>query len=175
MRAAVDGAKGDDGFTLVELLVSLLLFALISLAGVGLIQTMVGVQERTDNRTDRLTTIQRAFVLITADVEQVSQGPFIDDGVLAFTRGSRSGDYPVIYRFAGATLYRETGGGEFPVLEGVQGMALRYWKNDAWTATPFTERDLARPDAVEIVIALAGARGFAGGTVRRVIELPDER
>lgn len=169
-----DATVDSSGFTLVELLVSLLLFALISLAGVGLVETLVGVQQRTEGRSERLSQVQRALYLVTADIEQLSSGPLIDGGTMIFTRSSAVGDYPVVYRFADGALYRQTGETELPILLGVTGMGLRFYKNSAWTSTPVTPEDIARPKAVELTLELAPQPGQTAGPVRRVIELPDE-
>ncbi|MGB3738435.1 MAG: prepilin-type N-terminal cleavage/methylation domain-containing protein [Pontixanthobacter sp.] len=168
-------SSGDSGFTLVELLVSLLLFALISLAGVGLVETVIGVQQRTETRAERLSEIQRALYLLGADIEQLSSGPLIENGSLLFTRGSAAGDYPVVYRYADGMLYRQAGTRELPMVAGVGGLSLRFFKNGAWTNTPFTQDDMARPKAIELTLQLAPLPGQTAGPVRRVIELPDER
>ena len=175
MTPNVRPASGESGFTLVELLVSLALFALISLAGVGLIETIIGVQQRTENRAERLSEIQRALYLLNADIEQLSSGPLIEDGSLLFTRGSAAGDYPVIYRYVDGALYRQAGTRELPMVEGVGGLSLRFFKNGVWTATPFTQDDTSRPKAIEMTLQLAPSPGRTAGFVRRVIELPDER
>lgn len=167
--------QGSGGFTLVELLVSLLLFALISLAGVGLVETVIGVQQRTETRSQRLSDVQRALYLLTADIEQLSSGPLIDGGTLLFTRSSAAGDYPIVYRFADGSLFRQAGETDLPVLSGVAGLRLQFFKNGAWTQTPITQEDIARPKAVEVTLELAQRPGESAGPVRRVIELPDER
>ena len=166
--------RDDSGFTLVELLVSLLLFALISLAGVGLVETVIGVQERTESRGDRLAEIQRAFYLITSDLEQIASGPFIENETIAFTRSSAAGDYPVIYRYDGTALYRQVSATEFAVLDGVNGLGLRFFKQGVWTDNPFSDEDTSRPKAVEITLMLTRRANETGGPVRRVIELPDQ-
>lgn len=165
----------SGGFTLVELLVSLLLFALISLAGVGLVETVIGVQQRTETRSQRLSEIQRALYLLTADIEQLSSGPLIDEGTLVFTRSSAAGDYPVVYRFAKGVLFRQAGETELPVLNGVSDLRLRFFKNGVWTQNPVTQDDTTRSKAVEVTLELAPQPGETVGPVRRVIELPDER
>ncbi|OBX19801.1 hypothetical protein A9995_04370 [Erythrobacter sp. QSSC1-22B] len=164
----------SGGFTLVELLVSLLLFALISLAGVGLVETVIGVQQRTEGRSERLSELQRVLYLVTADIEQLSSGPLIEGGTMVFTRSSAVGDYPVVYRFADGALYRQTGDTELPILMGVAGMGLRFYKNGAWTVTPVTQEDPVRPEAVELILELAPQPSQTAGPVRRLIELPDE-
>ncbi len=173
--ATVRPLQQESGFTLVELLVSLLLFALISLAGVGLVETVIGVQQRTEARSERLSQVQRALYLVQADIEQMAAGPLIENGALMLTRASAAGDYPVVYRFGGDALYRQAADRELPLVDGVGAMQLRFFKNGAWTASPFSEEDLSRPQAIELNLQLLPAPGRTAGPVRRVIELPDER
>jgi general secretion pathway protein J len=164
----------SGGFTLVELLISLLLFALISLAGVGLVETVIGVQDRTELRSDRLAEIQRALFLITADFEQLSAGPLSEGDAVMFTRGSTIGDYPVIYRLAEGSLYRQAGSAESPILGGIEAFNVRYLKSGVWTGDAITKDSPARPKAVELTLILAQRPNETSGPVRRVIELPDE-
>lgn len=169
------GDHASSGFTLVELLVSLVIFALISLAGVGLVETVIEVQQRTKARSERLAEIQRALYLVGADFEQLSRGPVDQDGAIAFTRSSAQGDYPVVYRFAEGALYRRAADLELPVLSGVERLNLRFFKDGAWTSQPMTEENPARPKAIELTMMLSRLPQTTGGPVRRVIELPDER
>lgn len=168
------GDHASSGFTLVELLVSLVLFALISLAGVGLVETVIGVQQRTEARSERLAEIQRALYLITADYEQLSRGPLDGNGAIAFTRSSAGGDYPVVYQLLGGSLYRHAAELELPILSGVERVDLRFFKDGAWTTTPVTQDSPTRPRAVELTLMLARRPNQTGGPVRRVIELPDQ-
>lgn len=173
--APVSRDHGSSGFTLIELLISLLLFALISLAGVALVETVIGVQQRTEARSERLAEIQRALYLITSDFEQLSGGPLDQDGAVAFARSSASGDYAVVYRLAGGSLLRRAADLELPVLGDVADIRLRFFKNGAWTAVPVTIDSPARPKAVELTLMLARRPNETGGPVRRVIELPDQK
>lgn len=169
------GDHASSGFTLIELLVSLLLFALISLAGVGLVETVIGVQQRTEARSERLAEIQRALYLISADFEQLSRGPLDNAGGIALMRSSARGDYPVLYRLSGGSLNRRAADLELPVLSAVERVDLRFFKDGAWTTTPVTPENPARPQAIELTLMLAPRPNQTGGLVRRVIELPDQR
>lgn len=175
IRLPATGDPASSGFTLVELLVSLVLFALISLAGVGLVETVIGVQQRTEARSERLAEIQRALYLIAADFEQLARGPLEEAGAITFTRSSAGGDYPVVYRLSGGSLYRRAADLELPVLSAVERVDLRFFKDGAWTTTPVTEESPARPQAIELTLMLAGQPDQTGGPVRRIIELPDQR
>lgn len=167
-------APGSAGFTLVELLVSLLLFALISLAGVGLVETVIRVQERTEGRGERLAEIQRARFLLAADLEQIVAGPVMEEETFTFLRGSAAGPYRVAYRFADGTLFREAGTVAAPMLSGLSQFSLRYLKADGWTTQLATEEDPSRPRAVELGFALQARPGQAAGRLRQIVELPQE-
>ena len=64
--------RGDDGFTLVELLVALTIFALLSAAGVTLLSFSVRAQAAADERLTRLAEIRRAGALLTSDLAQAA-------------------------------------------------------------------------------------------------------
>lgn len=66
------GSRGDEGFTLVELLVALTIFALLSAAGVTLLSFSVRAQEAADERLTRLAEIRRAGALLTSDLAQAA-------------------------------------------------------------------------------------------------------
>lgn len=59
-----------NGFTLVELMVALFVFALLSAAGVYLLAGSVGAQGTIQRRLDDLAEVQRAAALMTADLAQ---------------------------------------------------------------------------------------------------------
>lgn len=179
--------RGAAGFTLIEMLVALALFALISLAGVSLVDTVIGVQQRVEGRAERLAEAQRAVYLITADFEQMTSGPVRDEYEVRIGRASAAGTYPVTYRFADGALLRRTGDTERVLLPELASVSWRFLHDGAWTseatnpaaaptaavlpgAVSGAERE--RPRAVELTIALAGTRPGPRGSVRRVIELP---
>ena len=90
-------AAHSAGFTLIEMMVALLLFALISLAGVSLVETMARMQRATAGRADRLADIQRAMFLVDADFGQLASGPDRAAGAVGFTRVSGNGDLAIRY------------------------------------------------------------------------------
>jgi general secretion pathway protein J len=61
-----------NGFTLVELVVSLFIFALISAAGVSLLGYSVGAQASAGQRLDEVAAIRRVGALLTADLAQAT-------------------------------------------------------------------------------------------------------
>src|SRR5690348_16195565 len=61
-----------NGFTLVELLVALTIFALLSAAGVTLLSFSVRAQASSDERLERLAEIRRAGALLTSDLAQAA-------------------------------------------------------------------------------------------------------
>ena len=172
--APADGRQASAGFTLIELLVSLALFALISLAGVRLVETIVGVQQRSAGRAERLGEIQRAIYLVTADFEQLTAGPERDGDVVRFTRGSGEGSYAVSYRFAGGALHRIANVSDRAVLSSLSATNWRFLKDGAWIDQPVTREREDRPRAIELTIELQPGPGRMAGTLRRVIELPGQ-
>ena len=68
MTPARAAPPGDAGFTLVEMLVALALFAAIGLAGFTVLDTVVRVRGGTEGRLERLGEIDRALALLTLDL-----------------------------------------------------------------------------------------------------------
>jgi len=60
--------EGEDGFTLVELLVALLIFGMLSAASVALLTFSVRAQEVSSARLDEIAELRRAGALLTADL-----------------------------------------------------------------------------------------------------------
>ncbi|WP_226948552.1 PulJ/GspJ family protein, partial [Rhizorhabdus wittichii] len=69
----------EAGFTLIELMISLALFGLIALAGLALVDSLMGIRDRTEGRLDRLAEVQRAMYVIDNDLTQISPGPLQGD------------------------------------------------------------------------------------------------
>lgn len=65
------GRRGSErGFTLIELLVALVIFALLSAAGVMLLSGSVRAQGQVQQKLDGLAEVQRAASLLTVDLAQ---------------------------------------------------------------------------------------------------------
>jgi general secretion pathway protein J len=64
--------SGQQGFTLVELLVALLIFGMLSAAGVALLSFSVRAQDLADARLDDVAAMRRAGALLTGDLAQAA-------------------------------------------------------------------------------------------------------
>lgn len=98
------------GFTLIEMLVALLIFALIGAAGVAVMGSTLTNQERTRANVDRYAELQRARAILKADLSQ------------AAARRTRGEDgLPALTAFAGGSPWGEGG----PILA----FTRRGWEN----------------------------------------------
>ena len=61
-----------NGFTLVELMVALLIFGMLSAAGVALLSFSVRAQDMADDRLAALAQVRRTGALLTADLAQAA-------------------------------------------------------------------------------------------------------
>lgn len=175
-------APRDAGVTLVELIVALAIFALISLAGFTLVDSVLRIRERTDGRLERLAAMQRTLQVLTADLEQVGGGPVIlVDEALIFRRAASTpdqADVVVRYDTGDQTLRRSVGQvGARPqtLLTGVEAVRWRFFTPDlGWTDDPPAPLDGVerRPAAIEAELQVRSERGGPGGRLRRVVALP---
>jgi general secretion pathway protein J len=69
----------EQGFTLVELLVSLLIFGMLSAAGVALLTFSVRAQDLADERLDQLADVRRFGAIVTSDLAQAAPRVTRDD------------------------------------------------------------------------------------------------
>lgn len=167
---------GQSGFTLIELMISLGLFALIAVAGLALVDGIIDVNRRTEGRLDRLAALQRAMFVLTSDLDQISGGPVAGGGGrLSFTRaapGYGGISVPVRYAVTGGALVRGAGTVPQVLLPGVAQARWRFWDGgwvDRWPASDET-RD-RWPRAVSVDLQATGPNG-APVTLRRVVALP---
>jgi general secretion pathway protein J len=173
----VEGSATDDsGFTLIELMISLALFALIAVAGLALVDSVLGVQGRTEGRLDRLATLQRAMLVVGSDLEQIARGDLKGGGAdVSFTRAAPGVGGPPIgvsYALAGGVLTRSAGGATQALLPGVSALRWRFFDGgwiDRWPAGEGAAR--AWPRAIEFEVTLAEG-AVPQGALRRVIQLP---
>jgi general secretion pathway protein J len=167
---------GEAGFTLIELMISLGLFALIAVAGLSLVEGIIKVQGRTEKRLDRLADLQRTMFVVSSDMEQIAGGRLAGGGAnLSFTRaapGMGGAAVPLRYSLAGGALVRTVGPAPQLVLAGVASARWRFWDGawvDRWPAND--EGKDRWPRAVALEMQVAGPGGTPG-SLRRVIALP---
>jgi general secretion pathway protein J len=146
----------ERGFTLVEMLISLMIFAMLAAAGIALLSVSARTQATAERVLDEVSGLRRSGALLGADLAQAVSRPHRDgdgrlqiafagsDGrsgsLLSFVRTGVDADtgQPTVmrvgYRLSGGRIERIAfaavdGGDEgtvIPVLDGVQSVSLRY-------------------------------------------------
>jgi len=90
------GSAQRTGFTLVEVLIALMIFALIAAAGTGVIALSIDNRFAVKESTDQTAELQRTRALLKADVGQVvtrrSRGPTGQADTVAVRGGSSPGE-----------------------------------------------------------------------------------
>ena len=155
-------AVRQRGFTLLELLVALAIFALVSVMAYGGLASVLDQQFATEDIAAQLARLQKTYLLLQRDFEQVvprpvrdeygdTLAPLLGDSQLQFTRGGwsnpaghpRSSLRRVAYRledqeltrYAWSVLDRAQNSEplEQPLLDGVTEISSRYMvENDEW-------------------------------------------
>ena len=168
---------GESGFTLIELMISLGLFALIAVAGLALVDGILRVNGRTEARLDRLAALQRTMFVLTSDLDQISNGPIEGRADrLSFARtapGIGGTAMPVRYAVAGGVLVRAAPAPQL-LLPGVVTARWRFWDGgwrDRWPVDDSAEAKARWPRAIALDVQAAGPGG-APVTLRRVVALP---
>jgi len=156
------GMSSSKGFTLLELLVALAIFGLLAAMSYGGLQTVLEQQSHTEEAATRLGELQKMYLVMQRDIEQVvprtvrdefgdAQLPLVGSEALQLTRGGwrnpagrqRSTLQRVGYAFDDQQLVRyrwsvldraqDSEPLEQPLIEDVEGMGLRYLgRNDEW-------------------------------------------
>lgn len=176
----------SNGFTLVELLVALAIFALLAVAGGYLLGFSLRAQESSGRSLDRVAAVRRASVLLTADMAQIlprtnrdergDRQPAVIGGesALGFVRGGwindsdapRSALQKVSYSLVGRALIRTS----WPMVDGVapdravrsalvtgvSRLGLRYRMAGAWTESWQPRLPADVPDAIELTMTVDG-------------------
>lgn len=180
------GARaGTGGFTLVELLVALFIFGILSAAGVALLSFAVRAQGAADRRLDGVADLRRLGAMLSADLAQAAVRPSRGDagetqrafeggarGMRLVRRGWSNTDganrpslQKVVYLLGGEGIerraYRNLDGGAAlaPALiaPGVREMRLRYRdRGGLWRDRWDPTRIDALPVAVELTATLPG-------------------
>lgn len=176
-QAAQRRPGGDAGFTLVEVVVAVGLFGLIAMAGFTLLDSELGVQARTDGRLERLGDMQRAMYVLSADFEQMSSEPVTAGSAVSFRRlaaESPGGEVEVRYSLDGAVLVRTVAGRPQRLIDGVAAARWSFYAEPTgWTAQWPQDPAAPRPSAAALDVTLAPGPETAGGTLRRVVALPE--
>lgn len=176
---------GDAGFTLVEVMVSLLIFGMLAAAGVAILAFSVRAQGATATRLDDIGAVNRTVSILAADLAQararatrdeggVTQPAFQGeaDGQMRFVRAGwsnvddapRPGIQKVAYRPVDGAYERlgypmPDGSAPLPavaLLDRVAGIAARYRYRGAWSDRWDGAAGIALPDAVELRIRRTG-------------------
>lgn len=168
----------EQGFTLVEVMVALLIFGMIAAAGVAILSFSVRAQATTGAKLDDAAAIGRTVSILSADLGQAVNRPARDEGGTvrpAFVGDAagvslvrlgwsnidaapRAAAQKVAYRLGAGTLERSA----YPMLDGaaslppavlmtrVQAMRLRYRYKGAWSDRWDGAAGVPLPDAAEI-------------------------
>ena len=172
--------SAEHGFTLVEVMVALLIFAMIAAAGVGLLAFSVRAQGVSGAKLDDLSALQRTLSILSADLAQAQDRPTRDEAGtvrpafvgeadrIALVRGGwtnlddapRAGAQKVAYRLNGSTLerlgwQRLDGAAPLPpaaLLLHVRAMRLRYRFQGAWRDRWDGAGGVALPQALELTV-----------------------
>jgi general secretion pathway protein J len=97
----------EAGVTLIEMLVSLALFAVIAGAGVAVLGQVIRAQTQTEGRLTALAATQRMMLLVARDLSESRANSQSGNGAqLALTRAAQAGGIAVEYVLQGGQLQR---------------------------------------------------------------------
>ena len=82
----------QQGFTLIEILIAIAIFASVSLAGVSIFQTVTNTDQATKARVERFNELQRAFLIIERDIIQIARRSVRFEGEAPLTEFIYIGD-----------------------------------------------------------------------------------
>ena len=71
---------GQGGFTLVEVMVALLIFAMLAAAAVAILSLSVRAQAVTGQKLDAISAVSRTTAILSADLAQAVDRPTRDEG-----------------------------------------------------------------------------------------------
>lgn len=175
-----------------------MLFALIGVAGFTLLDSVLRTQGSTETRLARMAEIQRAMLVVSSDLDQITGGLAGSGAALSLQKTDLSGgSVNVRYDLAGTTLTRTVagpGGERTQTLIGNvsavrwtfhrrRGDWLEVWPGPPVSAPPSppgapaglmtgTHRPHVGVTAVALDLTLAGLDGRTGATLRRVASIP---
>lgn len=174
------------GFTLLELVIAMAIFAVLGLASWGLFDGVVRVQQGTTAHERELRRLQRAVAVIERDLMHVTaQSVVLAPSLLRFQRSHwrnpldqpRSERQALTYRLDNDVLWRESQGEGSQVmqrqklLEGVRGLSWRLFDEQAgWVSEWPQGQASGRPMALELQLSVGRFEG-----IRRVLPMPGTR
>lgn len=171
----------EMGVTLIEMLVSLAIFAVIGIAGLTVIDTIAKTGERTEGRLERLAEIDRAFLVIRRDLAQITRMETrLNNESLAFRRFDADSAVGVTYKVENSVLTRsiqlsEPGPTDQHLLTDVTIMRWRLLdRTKNWTSVwpPEGSTDPHRPMAAELTLEV-NREGFERlQRITRIFTLP---
>lgn len=184
MRRQAISPAGEAGFTLVEMLVALVIFALLAGAGVGILRASIDTQGAVDSRLGEIAQLGRLQALLASDLGQAldrpTRGPgeerpsfdgggrsmaFVRAGWSNLDREARSNLQRVEWRVEANHLARiahqrldgPSGGQAAVIATGFGGASLRYRRADgSWVAAFRSTTPEPLPAAVELVLTRSG-------------------
>jgi general secretion pathway protein J len=174
MNGPREGGKGGAGFTLLELLVALAIFSLLSVMSYSGLRSVMEQRALTGQEAERLGRLQKIYLLMQRDIEQVVARPVRDEygtelpplagaEVLQLTRGgwrnplghARSTLQRVGYAYEDEQLVRYTWlvldraqdsqPLKQPLTDEITGMSVRYLHNNEWKTSWSGTADAALP------------------------------
>ncbi|MFN3973319.1 MAG: type II secretion system protein GspJ [Gemmobacter sp.] len=182
--------KADAGVTLIEVMVSLSLFALIGTAGFAMLDQVLRAQRLTDGRLETLAAMQRAMFVITDDMERAMVRSFTSDATSASVSFQRMepqtdiGRIVVEYDLADGALRRNLfHSGDQPLaqqilLSDVTSIDWQFhdgrtgWRIDWPPPGQAALPGLSTPNPAAVALTLTLANGQ--GNLRRVARLPSD-
>lgn len=173
----------QSGFTLLELVIALAIFAVLGLASWGLFDGVVRVQQGTTAHEREFRRLQRAMAVIERDLMQVTEQPMVlGQRHLQLQRSHwrnpldqpRSELQALTYRLDNGTLWRESQGEGTPfvqrqkLLGDVRDLSWRLFDaRSGWRSDWPSGRDVKPPLAVEVQFSTGRFEA-----IRRVLLLP---
>lgn len=180
------------------MLIALVLFALIGVAGFTLLDSVLRTQGATGTRMARMAEIQRAMLVVSSDLDQITGGLAGSGATLALQKTDLSGGLVnVRYDLAGTSMTRTVAGaaGERTqtLIDNVSAVRWTFHRRrgdwlEVWPGAPVLVAAplpgapggltgaTRRPDegvtAVALDLTLSGLDGRAGSSLRRVASIP---
>lgn len=186
----------EGGFTLVEMLVALAIFALLSAAGVAILRTSISTQSAIDMRLVQIGGMGRLHALLSSDLAQAADRPtrapsgqrpafsgdaqgmeFVRSGWSNLDGAGRADLQRVRWRYSGQAVTRsgmpsldggDDGSVATPFYRALTAASFRYRSADGGWRTSFgSTPEEALPTAVELLLTPA-----RGAPIVMLFELP---